>query len=89
MFNLLYFKKYLIILYIKQKSINKLLCFKFNKIKIFIFVQHNSEVIIMGNKMKKTKNKHKNVNHNPQVESVKACFGEPKAKPYDPTDFKI
>ena len=33
----------------------------------------------MTNKMKKTK----------QVESVKACFGEPKAKTYDPTDFKI
>lgn len=43
----------------------------------------------MGNKMKKTKNKHKNVNHNPQAESVKACFGEPKAKPYDTIDFKI
>ena len=37
----------------------------------------------MGNKMKKKK--HKNVNHNPQVESVKACFGET----YNPTDFKI
>ena len=43
----------------------------------------------MGNKMKKTKRQHKNVNHNPQVESVKACFAEPKAKTYDPTDFKI
>ncbi|CUO28155.1 MULTISPECIES: CPC_1213 family protein [Clostridium] len=43
----------------------------------------------MTNKMKKTKHQHKNVNHNPQVESVKACFGEPKAKTYDPTDFKI
>lgn len=41
----------------------------------------------MGNKMKKKK--HKNVNHNPQVESLKACFGEPKAKTYNPTDFKI
>ena len=41
----------------------------------------------MGNKMKKKK--HKNVNHNPQVESVKACFGDPKAKTYNPTDFKI
>lgn len=41
----------------------------------------------MGNKMKKKK--HKNVNHNPQVESVKACLGEPKAKTYNPTDFKI
>ena len=43
----------------------------------------------MGNKMKKTKHQHKNVNHNPQVESVKACIGEPKAKIYNPTDFKI
>lgn len=42
----------------------------------------------MGNKMKKKK--HKNVNHNPQVESVKACFGEPKAKDneYIPRTFK-
>lgn len=41
--------------------------------------------------MSKNKCKHtkKHVNHNPQVESVKACFGEPKAKPHDPTDFKI
>lgn len=38
--------------------------------------------------MSKKKNKvHKN--HNPQVESVKAVFDEPKAKKYDPTDFKI
>ena len=43
----------------------------------------------MGNKMRNTKQKHKNVNHNPQVESVKAAFGEPKAKEYDPKDFKI
>ena len=43
----------------------------------------------MGNQMKKTKKQKKNVSHNPQVESVKACFGEPKAKPYDQTDFKI
>ena len=35
------------------------------------------------------KNKKKHVNHNPQVESVKACHGEPKAKIYDPSDFKI
>ena len=44
----------------------------------------------MGNKMKKTKQQHKNVNHNPQVESVKACFGEPKAKvdEYIPRTFK-
>lgn len=39
--------------------------------------------------MGKKNNKKKHVNHNPQVESVKAAFGEPKAKPYDPTDFKI
>ena len=37
----------------------------------------------MVNQMKKTKKQHKNVNHNPQVESVKACFGEPKAKGYE------
>lgn len=43
----------------------------------------------MGSKMKKTKNQKKNISHNPQAESVKAVFGEPKAKPYDPTDFKI
>lgn len=43
----------------------------------------------MGNQMKKTKKQKKNVSHNPQVESVKACFGEPKAKPHDPTDFII
>ena len=43
----------------------------------------------MGNKMMKTKKQHKNVSHNPQVESAKACFGEPKAKTYDPNDFKI
>ena len=49
-------------------------------------VKNNTEVIIMSKKMKKHK-KHKN--HNPQAESVKACFGEPKAKVYDPTDFKI
>ena len=44
----------------------------------------------MTNKMKKTKHQHKNVNHNPQVESVKACFGEPKAKSdeYIPRTFK-
>ena len=33
---------------------------------------------------KKSKNSHKkHINHNSQVESVKAAFGEPKAKPYD------
>lgn len=44
----------------------------------------------MSNKMKATNTrKKKNVNHNPQAESAKAVFGEPKAKTYDPTDFKI
>ncbi|WP_396335484.1 CPC_1213 family protein [Clostridium sp.] len=33
--------------------------------------------------------KKKHVSHNSQAESVKAVFGEPKAKTYDPTDFKI
>ncbi|WP_268817446.1 CPC_1213 family protein [Clostridium tarantellae] len=40
----------------------------------------------MGNKKN---NKKKHINHNPQAESVKACFGEPKAKEYNPKDFKI
>ena len=40
--------------------------------------------------MKETnKRKNKNVNHNPQAESVRAVFGEPKAKEHDPNDFKI
>lgn len=39
----------------------------------------------MSSKMK-NKNKKK---HNPQAESAKAAFGEPKAKVYDPSDFKI
>lgn len=44
----------------------------------------------MSNKMKADNaRKKKHVNHNPQAESVKAVFGEPKAKTYDPTDFKI
>lgn len=39
---------------------------------------------------KKPKNSHKkNINHNPQVESVKATFGEPKAKEHNPKDFII
>lgn len=39
---------------------------------------------------KKSKCSHKkHINHNPQVESVKAAFGEPKAKEHDPKDFKI
>ena len=44
----------------------------------------------MGNKMKgKNRDKKTGIHHNPQAESVKAVFGEPKAKVYDPTDFKI
>ena len=44
----------------------------------------------MGKKMKAdNERKKKQVSHNPQAESVKAVFGEPKAKTYDPTDFKI
>lgn len=43
----------------------------------------------MGNKMIKTKEQKVNKNHNPQVESVKAVFGEPKAKKHDPNDFII
>jgi hypothetical protein len=43
----------------------------------------------MGNKMIKTKEQKVNKNHNPQVESVKAVWGEPKAKAHDPKDFKI
>ena len=44
----------------------------------------------MGKKMKAdNERKKKHVSHNPQTESVKAVFGEPKAKTYDPTDFKI
>ncbi|CUQ32137.1 CPC_1213 family protein [Clostridium baratii] len=39
--------------------------------------------------MGKKKNVKKHINHNPQVESVKAAFGEPKAKDHDPKDFKI
>lgn len=34
-------------------------------------------------------NKKKHKNHNPQVESVKAVYGEPKAKEHNPKDFKI
>ncbi|GAB6169376.1 hypothetical protein JCM1393_18360 [Clostridium carnis] len=39
--------------------------------------------------MGKKNNKKKNINHNPQVESLKATFGEPKAKKHDPKDFEI
>lgn len=39
---------------------------------------------------KKSKNSHKkHINHNPQVESVKAAFGEPKAKEHNKKDFII
>ncbi|SHE79853.1 CPC_1213 family protein [Clostridium fallax] len=40
-------------------------------------------------KSKNKKNNKKHINHNPVIESVKANFGEPKAKIYDPNDFKI
>ncbi|MEG0133057.1 MAG: CPC_1213 family protein [Clostridium sp.] len=51
----------------------------------------------MNSKMKSTKNnkkqdgkfKKKHVNHNPQVESAKAVYGEPRAKEHDPHDFLI
>lgn len=44
----------------------------------------------MSNKLKtKKKECNKHVNHNPQAESAKATFGEPRAKEYDPKDFKI
>ncbi|MGL4772539.1 MAG: CPC_1213 family protein [Clostridium sp.] len=44
----------------------------------------------MGNRMKKHEKNHKHVNHNPQVESAKAVFGEPKAKgdEFVPRTFK-
>jgi len=52
--------------------------------KISTSVHLNIEVIQMSNKSNKMKatntRKNKNVNHNPQAESVKAVFGEPKAK---------
>jgi hypothetical protein len=49
--------------------------------KISTRVHSNIEVIQMSNKMKATnKRKNKNVNHNPQAESARAVFGEPKAK---------
>ena len=43
----------------------------------------------MATKNNKQKKQKKHINHSPQAESVKANFGEPKAKIYDPTDFKI
>lgn len=47
--------------------------------------------------MKNTKNnkkqdgvfKKKNIKHNPQAESARAVFGEPKAKEHDMNDFDI
>ncbi|MEG1004002.1 MAG: CPC_1213 family protein [Clostridium sp.] len=39
--------------------------------------------------MGKKKDTKKHINHNPQAESAKAAFGEPKAKTHDPKDFKI
>ena len=44
----------------------------------------------MGSKLKINKKENKNISHNPQAESVKACFGEPKAKDneYIPRTFK-
>ncbi|WP_163247980.1 MULTISPECIES: CPC_1213 family protein [Clostridium] len=42
-----------------------------------------------NNKMQDGKFKKKNIKHDPQAESARAVFGEPKAKEYDPTDFKI
>ena len=40
--------------------------------------------------MGKKKGKKKHINHNPQVESAKAAFGEPKAKgdEFTPKTFK-
>jgi len=44
----------------------------------------------MSNKMKaRNTRKNKNVNHNPQAESARAVFGDPKAKEYDPSDFQV
>ncbi|MEG1256674.1 CPC_1213 family protein [Clostridium sp.] len=51
----------------------------------------------MNSNMKHTQNnkkqdgrfKKKNINHNPQVESAKAVYAEPKAKDHDPKDFLI
>jgi len=43
----------------------------------------------MGNKMVKTKEQKVNKKHDPQAESTRATFGEPKAKIHDKHDFKI
>ena len=46
--------------------------------------QSITEVIVMGKKMKADNTrKKKHVNHNPQAESVKAVFGEPKAYTFE------
>ena len=37
----------------------------------------------MGSKLKINKKENKNISHNPRAESVKSCFGEPKAKNND------
>lgn len=44
----------------------------------------------MGSKLKINKKENKNISHNPRAESVKSCFGEPKAKgdEYIPRTFK-
>jgi len=45
-----------------------------------------------GNKERKMsdgKFKKKNIKHNPNAESARAVFGEPKAKDYDPSDFQL
>lgn len=41
----------------------------------------------MSKKSKNSKKKH--INHNPQAESVRAAFGDPKAHDYNPKDFEI
>ncbi|WP_279232031.1 MULTISPECIES: CPC_1213 family protein [Clostridium] len=44
----------------------------------------------MSNKMDESyKIRKKKLKHNPQAESVKSVFGEPKARDNDPSDFKI
>lgn len=47
-------------------------------------------MLILSKAIKAEKSpKKKHINHNPQSESARAQFGEPKAKEYNPTDFKI
>lgn len=43
----------------------------------------------MGSKMKPNEKKHKHIKHDPQAESSRAVFGEPKAKEHNPNDFRI